>query len=204
MTSNSAFSVANIYVSALSEEFWSTGSVVEDKERHNDFCSHFIEAACQEVVEVVVASCLHIVDSVFILFYHLSHTFLQCLEFWSHFFFEHFLDDAKVSAVGHIADSCHHLKLGSTFVDREDTSVAEQALALVFHDEARTTVNRNSIVSVLVGVFRVHTLCQWSERIGKARIKFHFLALFWGERAVASDVFECLVDINVASGLVKN
>ena len=39
---------------------------------------------------------------------------------------QHLRDDAEISAVGDVADSCYYLKLGGSLVDREDAGITEQ------------------------------------------------------------------------------
>ena len=110
---------------------------------------------------------LDVLKSLLVEIHHLNYASLQRLQLISHFLLEHLLDDAEVCTVRDIADGCHNLKLCRTLVDREDTCVAIQTLTLILHDEARTTMHLDSVVSVLVGILRIHALCQRCESIGK-------------------------------------
>ena len=121
----------------------------------------------------------------------------------AHLILQHLLDDAQISTVGDVADGCYNLELGSTFVDGEDTCITEQALTLVLHNEARTSVYRDGIVSILVGILRVHTLGQRREGIGQAGVLLEFLTLLGSELAVTLNVFECFVDVDVTSRLIQ-
>ena len=175
---------------------------------HDGISSDFVELARAEVEQFLAFSSLHSVDSLFQLRSHLldtseissifciaSHKWLVlCLIF---------LDDAEVSSIGDVTESSNGLQLSGTLIDREDTSIAVETLALVLHDETRTTMNRNGIVSILISELRVHTLCQWSERISQTSVALQLGTLLWSELAVALNVLECLVNIYVASSHVE-
>src|SRR3712207_7999619 len=64
-------------------------------------------------------------------------------------------------------------------------------------------MNRNCVVSILVGVFRVHTLCQWRESISQTTVLLHFLALLGSQLTLTGDVFQSLVNIHITSCHVK-
>ena len=64
-------------------------------------------------------------------------------------------------------------------------------------------MNTDGIVSILVGVLRVHTLGDRSKCIGEASVLLHLSALLSGELAVAGDVLERLVDVYVAGCLIE-
>ena len=61
----------------------------------------------------------------------------------------------------------------------------------------------NSVVSILVGIFRVHTLGQWSESISQTGILLLLGALLWSEFALACNIIKSLVDIHIASCLIE-
>ena len=65
-------------------------------------------------------------------------------------------------------------------------------------------MNLYGVVGVLVGILGVHTLCQRCEGIGKASVFLLLGTLLWSEFALAGNVVESLVDINVACCLVEN
>ena len=64
-------------------------------------------------------------------------------------------------------------------------------------------MNADGIVSILVGIFGVHTLGQWGEGISQTGVFLHFLTLFRRQLRVAGNVFKCFVDVNIACSLVK-
>ena len=135
MTEDFLLCHANIYVGTLLEHLWCLSSIVEDEKRHDDVACHVVETASQEVVNCLVVSLLHLVDGSLIKLNELAYTLLQCLQVVAYLALHHLLDDAKVCTVGDVTDGCNYLQLGGTLVDREDTSVTEQTLALVLHDE---------------------------------------------------------------------
>ena len=155
-------------------------------------------------MHLLVLTLLNVFESLLVELDHLFYTSLKRLQFLGNLLLKHLLDDAEVSAVRDVADSSHYLKLCCTLVDREDTCIAIQTLALVLHNEARTTVYLDGIVGVLVGILRVHTLCQRSEGIGKTRVLLKLLALLGCKLALTRDVLKGLVDINVACCLVED
>ena len=64
-------------------------------------------------------------------------------------------------------------------------------------------MDRDRIVSCLVSILRVDTLCQWCESISKTSVLLHLLTLLRGELLVTCDIFQCLVDINIACSLIQ-
>ena len=64
-------------------------------------------------------------------------------------------------------------------------------------------MNLDAVVSILIGIFRVHTFCQRSEGVGKFGILLLFLAFFRSQFAFASNVVQRFVDVNVAGSLVQ-
>ena len=61
-------------------------------------------------------------------------------------------------------------------------------------------MDADGIIGILVGILRVHTLCQWSEGISEALVLLHLLFLFRSQFAVALNVLQALVDIHIAGG----
>ena len=153
---------------------------------------------------VLVATLFHVVHALFVKFHQLSHTLFERLQVIGHLLFEHLFHDAEVSSVGDIANGGHHLQLRCTLVDREDARIAIEALTLILHDEARTAMNLYGVISVLVGVFRVHTLCQRRKGIGQTHVFLLFGTFFGCKFTFACDVVECLVDVYIACRLVEN
>ena len=64
-------------------------------------------------------------------------------------------------------------------------------------------MDADGIVSVLVGVLRVHTLGQWGEGVSQTLILLQLLLLLRCELTVALDILEALVDINISGCLVE-
>ena len=65
-------------------------------------------------------------------------------------------------------------------------------------------MNLYCVVGVLVYIFRVHTLCQRCECVCQTCVGLHLLALLRCELALLRDVFESLVEVNVACCLIQN
>ena len=61
----------------------------------------------------------------------------------------------------------------------------------------------DAVVAVLVGILRVHTLCQGREGICQTAVLLQFCALFGFQLAVATDVLEGFVDIYIAGSLIE-
>ena len=118
-------------------------------------------------MHLLILSLLNILESLLVELNHLFYTSLQWLQLFGNILLKHLLDDAEVSTVRDIAYSSNYLKLCCTLVDREDTCITIQTLALILHDEARTAMYLYCIIGILVGILRVHTLSQRSKGIGK-------------------------------------
>ncbi len=204
LTANILLGHANIDVGALLEELRSLAGIADDKQRHHELGSHIVETTSQEVLSVLILQSLDISQSLLVNGDELLDTSLQtsyavaALDRSSHL-----LDVVQHGAVGDVTDSSHYLQLSGTLVDREDTCVAEQALALVLHDEARTTMDADSIVGVLVGILGVHTLSQWGEGISQTLVLLQLLLLLGCELAVALDILEALVYVYISGCLVQ-
>ena len=188
---------------AFSEKFRRTRSIINDEQRHDDLGSHVVEPAGQEVVCFHIGSLFNGIDGLLIKFYHVFYTILQRFHLVTTLGFEHFLDEIQVSAIGDISHCGYHLQLRGTLIDGENARVAIQALALIFHDEARPSVDRDGVVGILVGIFRVHSLGQRRESIGHALIFLHLLAFLRGEGAFAGNILQCLVNVDVTCRLIK-
>ena len=193
----------DVDVGRLGEEVRGMGGVVEDEQRHHDVASHVVKTTGQEVLNLLVVGALDVVDALLVEFHERAHSVLQGLQVLGDFVLEHFLHDGEVGAVGDVTDGSHHLQLRRAFVDGEDTGVAVEALALVLHDEARTTVDADGIVGVLVGVLGVHALGQRREGIGEARVFLALGALLGRQRTLALDVLKALVDVDITGSHVE-
>ena len=64
-------------------------------------------------------------------------------------------------------------------------------------------MDRDRVVGSLVSILRVDTLCQWCKGISKASVLLHLLTLLRGELLVTCDIFQSLVDIDVAGSLIQ-
>ena len=156
-----------------------------------------------DVVEGSIASFLHACRG-FLQF--VGHSLGACHERFhgfAHLSLFKFAGLCEVRTVGDIADGGNHLQLRRTLVDRGDAGIAVVALDGVVHHKARTAVNLDGVVSVLVAIFRVHALGEWRERIGQFAEVLLFHALLRREFAFAGDVVKRLVDVNVAGALIK-
>lgn len=131
LTNDVGLSHAHVYIGALCEELCRTCGVLEDEQRHDDVAGHVVEAACEEVVCLLVLSLLHVLHSLLVQLHHLHYASLQRLQLLCHFLLKHLLDDAEVSAVRDVADGSHNLQLCGSLIDREDAGVAIEALALI-------------------------------------------------------------------------
>ena len=61
----------------------------------------------------------------------------------------------------------------------------------------------DTVVSILVGVFRIHTLGQWRKTVGQFGILLLFGTLFRRQLAFAGYVVQCLVNIHITRSLVQ-
>src|SRR5574344_3092865 len=67
MRSTLGLGVANKDVDTLLEEFGSASGILKQQDRHDDVGSHLVETACEEVLHILVALLLHVVERIFIL-----------------------------------------------------------------------------------------------------------------------------------------
>ena len=65
-------------------------------------------------------------------------------------------------------------------------------------------MNLYGVVGILVGILRVHTLCQWCEGISQTSVFLLLLTLLRSEFALAGNIVESLVDVNVTCCLIEN
>src|SRR5574344_1490867 len=158
MRSTLGLGMANKDVDTLLEQLGSACGVLKQQNRHDDVGSHLVETACEEILKILVALLLDVVERILILLDELgdarTHRGCTLADRTLH----HLVHDREIGAVGDVADGSYHLQLGCSLVDREDARVAIEALALILHDEARTAVNLYGVVGVLVGILGVHTL----------------------------------------------
>ena len=152
---------------------------------------------------VPLAARLDLVEASLVGSHEFGHALLQRLEALGDLTLQHLLHDVEVGAIGDVADGSHYLQLGRTLIDREDTRVAEEALRLILHDEARTTVDGDGVVSILVGPLGVGALGQRRESISQSVPLLQFLTLLGRQFAVAADILQCLVEIDVACRLIE-
>ena len=113
------------------------------------------------------------------------------------------MQSSSISSVSYITDSSNSLQLSSTFVNACDTSITVNTLTSIFHHETRTTMYLNTIVCILVSIFRVHTFCQWSKAVGQFCIAFLFLTFFRSQLAFTSDIIQSFIDIYIARSLIQ-
>ena len=204
MTDNFFLSHANKDMSRLLEEVWCFRSILDKEERTDDIGCHVVKTACKEVMNILVFACVNLLNSLFVELDEFSYTLTQTLHAVAReFALKHLLHDREVGTVSDVTYSSNNLQLCCTLIDREDTCITVQTLTLILHDETRTTVDRDRIVSCLVSILRVDTLCQWCESISKTSVLLHLLTLLRGELLVTCDIFQCLVDINIACSLIQ-
>ena len=197
------FGEVQVHLHALVEQFRCLGCIAEEQLAHDAVCGEFVQVTAAEVGELVVVRGLHIFNGFVELRVHSLCAGLECFVFRAHILSFEFFEHLAVGTGGHVRESRNRLQLRRTFVNRGDTGVAVQALASVFEHVAGTAVNLDAVVSVQVGVFGVHTLGKRSAGAGELVIKLEFCLFFVGELAFAFDVFETLVDIDVACCLVE-
>ena len=195
--------MAHVDVGALEEQLRRAACVVDDEQRHEDVARHVVEAAGKEVVYVLAAGLFHVVYGLLVQLHHLAGAYLQPAHILGHLVLQHLLHHREVSAVGDVAYCGHHLQLRRALVDGEYARVAVEPLALVLHDEARAAVNLYGVVGVLVGVLGVHALGNGREGVGQAGVFLLLLALLGRQLALAGNVVEGLVYVNVACCLVQ-
>ncbi len=203
MLGDFGFGEVQVHLHALVEQFRRLGGVAEEQLAHHAVGGHFVQVAAAEVGELVVVRGLHDFDCLVELRVHGLRAGLEALVFGSHFACFQFLEHLAVGAGGDVREGCNRLQLRRTFVNRSDTGVAVQALASVFEHVARTAVNLDTVVAVLVGVFGVHALGKRRASRSELLVELEFLLFVVGELAGAFDVFEAFVDIEVTSCLVQ-
>ena len=113
------------------------------------------------------------------------------------------LDLLHEGAFGHGVDSRDDLQLRSAFIDIHDARVAVETLAGVILHEARTAVDLDSVVGLLIGVLRREELDKRREAVGKAVVELHLLTLLAFERTFVRDMAVLLVNLDEARGFVQ-
>ena len=157
---------------------------------------------CTQVMQLLVLCLFHQSHAMVELLGHGSHTSLYRLQLACHRHLGIVFNDRRVEAIGHIADGSHGLQLSGAFVDAGDTCIAVDALAGILKHESTATVYLYAVVSVLVGIFAVHTLSQRSKCIGQLAEFLHLCTLLRSEFALTCDILQSLVDVHVASSLI--
>ena len=152
-----------IHTHALAKHVGIGSGVVQQQVEHDDIGSHLHKVTGAKVVEGLVGRFLHVGHSLLKLVGHSLGTCLYALQFLAHFGLLKLTHLCQVRAIGHIAYGCHHLQLRGALVDRGDAGIAVVALNGILHHKARTAVNLNGVVGVLVAVLRVHALGQRGE-----------------------------------------
>ena len=203
MLRNFGFGEVQVHLHALFEQFRCLGGIAEHELAHHAVGGEFVQMTAAKVGELVVVRCLHNFDCFVELRVHGLRAGLEALVFGGHFARFQFLEHLAVGAGGHVRESCNRLELRRTFVNGGDTSVAVEALASVFKHVARTAVNLDTVVAVLVCVFGVHALGERRASGSELLVKLEFLLFVIGELAGALDVLEALVDVHVAGCLVQ-
>ena len=203
MLGDFGFGHVQVHLHALFEQLRCLGGVAEEQLAHHAGGGEFVQVTAAEVGELVGVHGLHVVNRLVELHVHRLRAGLERFVFRSHFTVFQFLKHLAVGAGGDVREGGHGLQLGRTFVNRSDTGVAVQALASVFEHVAGTAVHLDAVVAVQVGVFGVHALGERSAGAGKFVVKLHLGLFFVRQLAFAFDVFEALVDIDVACCLVQ-
>ena len=165
---------------------------------HYAYGSHFVKTTGHEIKQFLVATFLNGIGTSLELVRHFFNAIQQRLHVFATRNQFIVAQGSGIRTVGDVADSGYRLQLRSTFVDAGDTCVTINALTSIFQHETGTAVNLDAVVSVLVGIFGVHTFGQRSERIGQFGIFLLFLTFFRGQFAFAGDIVQCLVDVYVA------
>ena len=198
-----SFGEVQVHLHALVEQFRCLGSVAEEQLGHHAVGGEFVQMTAAEVGEFVVFNGLHVFNSFIVLFVHSLGAGLEAFVFRANVHGFEFFEHEAVAAGGDVRKCSNSLELRRTFVNGGDTSIAVEALASVFKHVARTAVNLDTVVAVLVCVFGVHALCKRRASGSELLVKLEFLLFVVGELAGAFDVFEALVDIDVTSCLVQ-
>jgi hypothetical protein len=68
-----------------------------------------------------------------------------------------FVNIVEIRTVRHITNRCYNLKLCRSFVDGSDTSITIETFTGIVSHKARTTMNLNTVVSILIGKFAAQT-----------------------------------------------
>ena len=203
MLGDFGFGHVQVHLHALFEQFRRLGGVAEEQLGHDAVCGHLVEVAGAQVEEFVVLGSLHVFDSFVVLGVHCLGAGLQRFVFRANVLTLEFFENLAVGAGGDVREGGHGLQLGRTFVNRSDTGVTVEALASVFEHVAGTAVNLDAVVSVQVGVFGVHALGKRRASRSELLVKLEFLLFVVRELAFAFDVFETLVNVNIACCLVE-
>ena len=197
------FGEVQVHLHALVEQFRCLGGVAEEQLGHHAVGGEFVQVTAAEVGEFVVVHSLHDFDGFVVLFVHGLQAGLDSFVFRANVHGFEFFEHEAVAAGGDVREGGNRLQLRRTFVNRSDTGVAVEALASVFEHVAGTAVNLDAVVAVQVGVFGVHALGERSAGAGELVVKLEFGLFFVGELAFAFDVFETLIDVDVACCLVE-
>src|SRR5574344_350980 len=100
---------ADIYLCTFHKQFRSTTGIADDEQTHDDFCSHIVQSACQEIVSFLIVQLFGIVQCILVHGNHLFHASLQWFHAVAYFLVHHLLDDAQCSTVGDVTDGSYHL-----------------------------------------------------------------------------------------------
>ncbi len=203
MLGDFGFGEVQVHLHALFEQFRRLGGVAEHELAHHAVGGEFVQVTAAEVGELVVVRGLHDFDCLVELRVHGLRTGLEALVFGGHFARFQFLEHLAVGAGGDVRERGNRLQLRRAFVNGGDACIAVETLASVFKHVAGTAVNLDAVVGVQVGVFGVHALRKRRASRGEFLVQLEFCLFFVGELAGALDVFEALVDIDVAGCLVQ-
>ena len=190
--------IVYVHQRRFGKHFGSCCRILNQQVRHYAHGSHFVKTASHEVQQFLIAAFLNGIGAGFELIRHFFYAVQQRLHFFAARNQLIVAQGGGIRTVGDVADGGYRLQLCSTFVDAGDTCIAINALTGIFQHEAGTAVNLDTVVSILVGVFGVHTFCQRCEGIGQFGIFLLFLTFFRSQFAFAGDVVQCLVDVYVA------
>ena len=101
-----------------------------------------------------------------------------------------------------MADGRYDLQLGGTLIDIRDAGIPVDTFASVVFHETGTSVNLDSVVSVLVCVLGSHAFTHRGESIRELAVLLEFLTFFRSQFTFLGYIIQRFVDVNETGGLV--
>ena len=95
------------------------------------------------------------------------------------------------------------MQLRCSLINRSDTRITSITLDGIVHHEARSAVNLERIIGILVAILRIHPLCQGSQGVGQFIVGLHFGTFLGSQFPLARNIFKCLVNVDGTGTMVE-